>query len=112
VRNRLERGEDPAPRRQARDQSDLDPAAALRRLKQDPSLRFSESGRILLRLLEIHALGPEEWERMIANVPPHCSGILADLGRESAQLWSDFAARMKCDRSATNDPASAVRASR
>lgn len=86
VRHRINRGEDPAPARRSRD-AVLDAGAVVKRLTQDPSLRFTETGRNLLRLLNIHMVSPQEWDEIISNVPPHCSRVLADLGRECAQMW-------------------------
>ncbi|MFH8407409.1 ParB N-terminal domain-containing protein [Streptomyces sp. NPDC018019] len=119
VRNRLRRGEEPLlkgrsrPARTSREQEptghsgprDGDAAAAsarmpvqdrtvvVRRLKVDPALRFSETGRTLLRLLSIHTISAEEWDDIMANIPPHCSGIIAQLARECADIWADFAQR-------------------
>jgi ParB/Sulfiredoxin domain len=118
VRNRLRRGEDPVPKRQSRDRSRQPRAApakrpeaarsiergrpsaesrtaAIQRLRADPALRFSETGRTLLRLLHIYMLKSEEWERISDNVPPHCSGIVVHLARECAQIWQDFADRVE-----------------
>jgi ParB-like chromosome segregation protein Spo0J len=120
VRNRLGNGEDPLPRRQAapdeerttggelgalrlarptqRTRPDVAPASdhavLIKRLMADPALRFSETGRNLLRLLALHTLRKEEWEAIISNVPPHCSDIVADLARQFADLWSEFAERV------------------
>ncbi|GAB2819793.1 ParB N-terminal domain-containing protein [Streptomyces daliensis] len=117
VRNRMRRGEEPLskPRGKARTRHEGRPAgprggfgsntapartpiedriAAVDRLKADPALRFSETGRTLLRLLNIHMLTAEEWEEIIDNVPPHCSGIVATLARECAGIWGEIAVRV------------------
>jgi len=73
---------------------DADHAVLIKRLMADPALRFSETGRNLLRLLALHTLRKEEWEAIISNVPPHCSDIVADLARQFADLWSEFAERV------------------
>jgi ParB/Sulfiredoxin domain len=114
VRNRLRRGEDPVSRKhkdkKAIDRSkgeavplDQEPTArrflettenlatAVGRLRADPALRFSETGRTLLRLLHMLALNTDEWEKMAENVPLHCSQIVAQLARECSQIWSGFA---------------------
>ncbi|MBF9129482.1 ParB N-terminal domain-containing protein [Plantactinospora sp. S1510] len=122
VRNRLRNGQDLVPGRLRRDaaaagepavggghevatvsilllpaqpprQPVLDHAAAVNRLRSDPALRYSETGRNLLRLLSLHALWTEDWEGILHNLPPHCSGMVADLARQFADLWTDFAAR-------------------
>lgn len=75
----------------------LDQATLVKRLKADPALRFTETGRKLLRLLALHTLGKEEWDAIINSVPPHCSDIVADIARQFADLWSEFAARVQED---------------
>ncbi|MFD9730011.1 ParB N-terminal domain-containing protein, partial [Streptomyces sp. NPDC059072] len=74
-----------------------DRAALVSRLKADPALRFTDTGRNLLRLLALHSLRREEWDAIISNVPPHCGDIVADLARQFADLWSEFAVRVKED---------------
>ncbi|MFJ2647247.1 streptomycin biosynthesis protein [Streptomyces sp. NPDC087420] len=119
VRNRLRNGEDPLPRRR-RGAADtladrpraaplglartggrphggpvLDRAALVRRLTADPALRFTDTGRNLLRLLALHTVREEEWDAIVNNVPPHCTDIVADLARQFADLWSEFAVRVR-----------------
>jgi ParB-like chromosome segregation protein Spo0J len=113
VRNRLRRGEDPVPpgsgvkgngkaagverpmaempriRPAARKETDY--AQVVGRLSADPALRFSETGRSLLRLLHLHFTEIKEWNSIAENVPAHCSAIIATLGRECAQMWEDLA---------------------
>lgn len=74
-----------------------DRVVLVKRLTADPALRFSETGRSLLRLLAIHAVREEEWEAIIGNVPPHCSGVVADLAVQLADMWADFATRVRSD---------------
>ncbi|MEV7380714.1 ParB N-terminal domain-containing protein [Streptomyces lydicus] len=62
-------------------------------LRQDPSFRSTETGRFLLRLLELHFVREREWDRLIANVPPHQADSVADLARECAKAWLHFADR-------------------
>lgn len=78
-------------------QPTLDPATVLERLKTDPALRYSETGRNLLRLLSLHTLWTEEWDQIINNLPPHCTGVVADLARQFADLWAEFAVRATTD---------------
>jgi hypothetical protein len=56
-------------------------------LKKDPSLRFTEVGRALLRLLDANTIDPEGWLRLIDNVPAHCASMVADIARECAESW-------------------------
>lgn len=117
VRNRLRRGEDPLPSprrkrlvthgegagRRSAVVRELDQrrgegrgrAITVERLKADPALRFTETGRNLLRLLNMHTIRAEDWERIINNVPPHCRDIVAQLARDCAETWTEIAVRME-----------------
>lgn len=85
--------EDAGPRVQLRSAQSPDAATVMERLRRDPALRFSETGRSLLRMLSIHLVSAKEWDDIIGNIPPHCRGLVAQLGRECAEAWVDFAAR-------------------
>ncbi len=121
VRNRLKRGADPlpgdGPRRRlgvspgaeakdgkeeaqrpdggriagSRRPSSHDRAEVVQRLRADPALRLTETGRTLLGLLQVHTLKAEEWEKIGANVPSHWSYIIAHLARECADMWITLA---------------------
>ncbi|MXQ63057.1 ParB N-terminal domain-containing protein [Actinomadura rayongensis] len=81
-----------------------DPVAVLRRLAADPALRFSETGRELLRLLHIQMIREEEWDRIIEEIPAHSSGLIAQLARERARMWVEFAAQIQRGFGAPHDP--------
>jgi DNA-binding CsgD family transcriptional regulator len=61
------------------------------RLKADPALRFNETGRDLLRLLQILVIRSEDWDRLTDSVPAHCRSMVAQLARECAETWAEFA---------------------
>jgi hypothetical protein len=63
-------------------------------LCQDPSLRMSETGRFLLRLLSLHLFGVHEREQLLETVPPHRLESVAHLAGECARTWLDFAERV------------------
>lgn len=104
VRDRMARGEDPLPasqrerQRPDRDrtvlqQSHRDLLSLLGKLKRDPSIRFNEGGRTLVRLLDMDlALEPEQLEQLLARVPVHCSQAVVALARGCAQRWHAVAA--------------------
>ncbi len=71
--------------------------AVIERLRADPSLRLTETGRTLLRLLYIHSINTEEWEKLIQNIPPHCSSLVAQLARDYAQMWKELAERVESE---------------
>ncbi|WP_434088561.1 winged helix-turn-helix transcriptional regulator [Amycolatopsis japonica] len=107
VRGRLERGESPTPDGSRRlrtkpdqlslKETDLGHAldrerlTVLERLKADPALRLSEVGRILLRMLAMHSMDGQEWERILHGVPPHLYGVVAGFARDHARVWAGFA---------------------
>jgi ParB-like chromosome segregation protein Spo0J len=107
VRERMRRGEDPAPgrrpngeraaactddgRAEAPRPSAGNRLAWLRILKDDPSLRFSDDGRDLLRWLDGHAIHRGDWEKVVDAVPAHCATLVAELARRWAREWQEFA---------------------
>jgi hypothetical protein len=72
----------------------IDRAAIVNRLIGDPALRYTETGRNLLRLLTLHTRWTKEWDAIVDNVPPHCTDVVAELARQFADLWADFATRV------------------
>lgn len=85
VRRRLPT--EPTPPRQ-------DPATLVRQLRSDPTLRFSESGRMLLRLLEVRSVPPEKWAAIAANMPAHWRDSVARVAMECADTWRSFAEQL------------------
>ncbi|MDT7729631.1 MAG: hypothetical protein QOI21_6207 [Actinomycetota bacterium] len=68
--------------------------AVMRKLTTDPSLRLTDDGRTLLRLLGSQHLTEDEWHRLAGSVPSHWTTTVADLAREYAMTWLDFATRL------------------
>jgi ParB-like chromosome segregation protein Spo0J len=101
VRLRLERGDDPLPERQRRPSPDDGPAddehvaadmlTLLQSLQNEPSLRFSESGRGLLRWIFSRSIRPSDWLELADKVPPHCTYIIVNLARACAAEWRQLA---------------------
>jgi ParB-like chromosome segregation protein Spo0J len=129
VRDRMEQGKDPLlPERKG--PGDTDPPAArpsrmsnasaeprpagtaqdmsliLEKLKRDPSLRFSESGRELLRLLQLQCLALEKWPQSTEKLPSHCSDLIMQFASQCAKEW-DAAARALQQRGTAPYPRSA-----
>ncbi len=113
VRKRLERGEEPAQARSGAAASDdsakpgatrparrtvrivqVAPAFVLDKLLRDPSLRSSEQGRWLLRLLQHNAAGAQKWPGVASGLPPHCTALVGQLARQYSQMWLDLAQQM------------------
>ena len=113
VRTRLRNGLDPVPSRRR------DPAGAgsppadegdgmlarslsarmvpmiMESLRNDPSLRYNETGRVLLRLLAMHAMSPADWEQLISTVPVHRAEAVAQVARSCSEAWQQFADRLE-----------------
>lgn len=68
-----------------------DTSSIVQQLRNDPALRFSETGRALLRLLEVRGVSPERWAAIARHVPPHCRDAVAQLAVECADTWRSFA---------------------
>jgi hypothetical protein len=69
--------------------------ATVAQLTRDPSLRFSASGRRMLRLLDAHAIMAKEWSHIVEDVPPHCGTAVAYAAEHVAQLWSEAAQKLE-----------------
>ncbi|MGN2637844.1 ParB N-terminal domain-containing protein [Nocardia takedensis] len=64
---------------------EADTAAVLQRLRKDPSLRFSETGRNLLRRLEPLVGQGADLNAMIAGIPHHCAPSIAELAQQRSR---------------------------
>ncbi|GAA0551846.1 ParB-like nuclease family protein [Saccharopolyspora erythraea NRRL 2338] len=118
VRQRVRAGQDPALRQQEAPESLTTPqppeicapqetietpgpacgsdvAAILENLKADPSLRFKEAGRFLLRWLDQNRVEMTAPKRIAEMVPDHCAASVAKLARGYARAWSEFAAQLE-----------------
>jgi hypothetical protein len=108
VREKIRRGSDPVSPRgrksaryvttgqgnRANGQADLD--AILRRLRHDPALRYSESGRSVLGwFCGPRLLTAADWQDVIDRIPPHCRFEIVQLASGCAAVWSDFAAELE-----------------
>lgn len=114
VRNRLRDGADPVPARQrSTDRVDrttrparsarrndaeytsvlttMDSPGMLQSLRRDPSLRFTDGGRALLRWLDSYTAGLQHWRNHAGNVPAHCAQAIAELARRNGNAWYELA---------------------
>ena len=67
----------------------------LKKLRGDPSLRFSEAGRFSLRWLHQHTVDPEGLESIGRALPDHCAPVVASLARSCAAEWTRLAERLE-----------------
>jgi uncharacterized protein YerC len=118
VRQRLRTGHDPAPERhriqgspptprppdgsppdRAPGDSGLagtaDAATILANLKGDPSLRFSNAGRSLLRCLDRYRVEVSASNKIAEMVPDHWASSVAKLARRYAQVWTELAGQLE-----------------
>lgn len=103
VREKIRQGIDPVqPRRLgvtasatitlARKVAPVDYRPILDRLRQDPSLRYTDAGRALLRwLVPPRLIEPHEMQQVIDIVPPHCRFDIIRIARGCAYVWAEFA---------------------
>ncbi|WP_236062146.1 ParB/RepB/Spo0J family partition protein [Actinacidiphila acididurans] len=87
------------------------PAAAvtetvLARMRRDPSLRMSQTGRALLHLLAAHLLTDEQRQDLVAGVPAHRAADVAHVARLCADRWLQFATDVEGSRAQAGETAS------
>lgn len=70
-------------------------AETLLLLRRDPSIRLTEHGRFLLRLLDSQALANRRWEELLERIPPHCAARVAAAARECAASWREAAQQLE-----------------
>lgn len=120
VRRRVRNGDDPLPprmrggqpngrttgnapgRRMARrsigdgdDEPGSPPSRLLDNLRKDPSLRYSEKGRAILRWLDSKAVDPADWSRLTDGLPDHCRYTLVELALGCARAWQQLAQEVR-----------------
>jgi ParB-like chromosome segregation protein Spo0J len=74
-----------------------------RTLFHDPSLRYNEQGRRLLRWLQHNPGDPQERSDVVAAIPAHCAALVVQLARHNSQAWLEFAQKLD-DRARMIDP--------
>lgn len=72
-----------------------DHARLLHGLAKDPSLRYSEDGRTLLRLLSTHMIPSRRRDALALAVPQHCAGTVSAAARECAAAWIQLAEHLE-----------------
>lgn len=63
----------------------------LNQLRVDPSLRFTDTGRALLRLLDARLLNTDERAVLATGIPSHCATTVASLARTIGAAWQQLA---------------------
>jgi ParB-like chromosome segregation protein Spo0J len=103
VRIRIDNGRDPVParyhdanvitaeiprQRRTPRAEPIDRRTLLGQLMRDPSVKFSEGGRGLLRWLDRHALDPANTEAIVVSIPARWAMPVAGLARNCALAWN------------------------
>lgn len=70
-------------------------ADVVARLRNDPSLRFTDVGRLVLRLLDVHSMDNDDWTRLVDLLPQHCAPTVAEAANRCADLWRNVADHLK-----------------
>ncbi|WP_431780372.1 ParB/RepB/Spo0J family partition protein [Streptomyces chumphonensis] len=65
-------------------------------LRNDPSLRLSESGRLVLNRLHTQLRTTEEWKRLAPTIPPHGRSAVADILSACADDLKGMAQELRC----------------
>ncbi|SCF47632.1 ParB-like nuclease domain-containing protein [Micromonospora matsumotoense] len=66
-------------------------------LRNDPSLRFSESGRLVLRRLHTQLRTTEEWKRLAPAIPPHGRSAVAEILAACAEDLKGMAQELRVE---------------
>ncbi|MFF9003953.1 ParB N-terminal domain-containing protein [Streptomyces achromogenes] len=69
--------------------------ARLQSLRRDPSLRFSESGRELLRWLFLQYQAKAKYPHVVENIPPHLAETVAELAIQCSDMWRSLARELE-----------------
>ncbi len=83
-----------ASQRSSRNRVKFDRESSLKRLRTDPSLRFSETGRALIRWLEAGPRTPEESLFLADTVPSHCLDVLTSMAEQNLEIWRQMFVRL------------------
>jgi hypothetical protein len=73
----------------------LDWESVLNQLRVDPSLRFTDTGRLLLRLFDARLLSTDERAQLAVGVPSHCTMTVAHLARVVGAAWHQLASDLE-----------------
>ena len=117
VRDRLRRGEDPVPTRRRAGNHTERPTRErrlqerirskqsqsfecrdeiLRKLSRDPAVRLTERGRAMLRWLNSQSQQVDKnGGLLVAHVPDHSMGLVADLACSIAEAWLELASELR-----------------
>ncbi|GAA1983184.1 ParB/RepB/Spo0J family partition protein [Catenulispora subtropica] len=106
VRLRVLEGRSPLPPREARKQATfakergavadpppqvVDAGVMFASLRRDPMLRYTDSGRLLLRWLDQSMATMTRWNEVEGQIPGHCVDKIVKIARECSRFWATIA---------------------
>ncbi|MCD9878915.1 ParB/RepB/Spo0J family partition protein [Streptomyces guryensis] len=74
---------------------DTDWKANLQRLRTDPSLRYSEAGRLVLRAMDAHVAAADQLHHIAEVLPEHCLSRIAQLALKCAEDYHRLSALLE-----------------
>ena len=69
--------------------------AARERLVKDPTLRYAEAGRVLVRWLDARATGVGDWRDVIDAIPSHWVETIINVAQSCGNEWHELAAALE-----------------
>jgi hypothetical protein len=93
--NRVTAADGPPARRKTSGESTRGFSVIPAKLANDPTLRYSESGRVFIRWLSLHVIDVAEWRNMIEAVPDHWRNGISALADAVAEEWNEFAKELR-----------------
>jgi hypothetical protein len=65
------------------------------RIVKDPALRYSESGRVLLRWFDTRAMGIGDWSGVVEAIPPHWIESMINVAYSCGNEWYELATALE-----------------
>lgn len=79
-----------------------DPIIIIDSLCRDPSLRYSERGRHLLKWIRSRIVTRAQWKAISEEIPVHCVSRLSELARANANMWCEIARELDQQTNSSN----------
>ncbi|MEU0084723.1 ParB N-terminal domain-containing protein [Streptomyces sp. NPDC006274] len=67
----------------------------LQRLRADPSLRYTQIGRMVLRIMDLHVATAAYWPQVAEQVPVHCLDTVSDFALRCAEDLQRLSLRLE-----------------
>jgi hypothetical protein len=69
------------------------------KLAKDPSIKYTESGRMLLRWMTSRIMQPGEWKEFVDAVPAHWTEDISLVAESVGDAWREFAGQLRAKQS-------------